>query len=44
MRQLSKQEQTKLMWDYHSDAGLQLIYPTFALFVEARTGVRIGGI
>lgn len=43
LRALSKQEQEELMWTFHSDRSLQLIYPSFAAFVKARTGIVLRG-
>lgn len=43
MRELSKDEQQELMWAFHSDKSLQLIYPSFAAFVKARTGIVLKG-
>lgn len=43
LRELSKDEQQELMWAFHSDRSLQLIYPSFAAFVKARTGVILKG-
>lgn len=37
-RQLSKETQETLMWQYHDDAHLQLIYGSFDNFVKSRVG------
>ena len=41
-RKLSKESEQELAWQWHTDAGLQLIYKTFARFVESRTGIVLG--
>lgn len=43
LRELSKSEQEELLWQFHDDRSLQLIYPSFAAFVKARTGVILKG-
>lgn len=43
LRELSKQEQEELLWQYHDDSGLQLIYKSFPAFVYSRTGIKSKG-
>lgn len=40
MVKLSKEDEQKLMWIWHDDSALQLIYRTFEDFVFARTGYK----
>ena len=40
-RELSKEYQIKLMWSYHSDPNLELIYKSFDNYVNAMCNMTI---